>query len=222
MNKEAINLSNNLKYLREINKETQDDIAKLVNKQNTAVSNWEKGIREPDAVDLMKLAQHFDVSIDDLVISNLKSDNAEVYETKTIETIKIPVLGTIKAGTPIEAQEDILEYIDIPKNWTRGEKVFYGLKISGDSMYPKYQSNDVVIFEKSEDISRANGKDCAIMVNGYDATFKKFTLNENGIILTPLNQDNSDGFQTTFYNIEQVMNLPVKIVGIAIEKRTRL
>ena len=222
MKNEEIHLPNNLKYLREINKETQDDIAKIVDKQNTAISNWEKGIREPDAIDLKKLANHFDISIDDLVTKNLRFDNGELVNITPVETIKIPVLGVIKAGMPIEAQEDILEYIDIPKEWTKGEKTFYGLKISGDSMYPKYQTNDIVIFEKTEDTSRANGKDCAVMVNGYDATFKKFTLNESGVILTPLNQDNSDGFQTTFYNIEQVLNLPVKIIGIAVEKRTRL
>ena len=154
-------------------------------------------------------------------MKSLVFDNAEIVDINQ-NTIQIPVLGVIKAGTPIEAQENILEYIDIPKEWTRGNKKFYGLKISGDSMFPKYQPNDIVIFEQNEDTQKANGKDCAIMVNGYDATFKKFTLNENGVILTPLNQENSDGYQTTFYNIEQVLNLPVKIVGIAVEKRTRL
>ena len=148
-------------------------------------------------------------------------DNGELIDIDN-DTIKIPVLGVIKAGTPIEAQENILEYIDIPKTWIKGGKKFYGLKISGDSMFPKYQPNDIVIFEQSEDNVKANGKDCAVMVNGFDATFKKFTLNDNGIILTPLNQDNQDGYQTTFYSVDQVSNLPIKIVGIAVEKRTRL
>lgn len=154
-------------------------------------------------------------------MKSLSFDNGQIVDINQ-NTIKIPVLGVIKAGTPIEAQENILEYIDIPKEWTKGEKKFYGLKISGDSMFPKYQPNDIVIFEQNEDISIANGKDCAVMVNGDDATFKKFTLNDNGVILTPLNLENSDGFQTTFYNVEQVLNLPVRIVGIAVEKRTRL
>ena len=46
--------------------------------------------------------------------------------------------------------------------------------------------------------------------------------NENGITLLPLNLKNQDNYSPTFYNKEQIENLPVKIVGIAREKRTRL
>ena len=60
------------------------------------------------------------------------------------------------------------------------------------------------------------------MVNGYDATFKNVTISEDGITLVPLNLNNSDNYQPTFYNREQIEKLPVKIVGIAREKRTRL
>ena len=37
---------------------------------------------------------------------------------------------------------------------------------------PKYQEKDIVIFEYTNDYIAANKKDCAVMVNGYDATFK--------------------------------------------------
>lgn len=216
-----IYLSSNLKHLRTINGKTQDEVAKACSKKNTAVSNWEKGIREPDAIDLSILSDLFNVSIDDLMLRDLRFDNAELIDVSS-DTIQIPVLGVIKAGVAIEAQQDILEYIDIPKSWIKGGKSFYGLKISGDSMYPKYQQEDIVIFEKSNDYITANGKDCAVMVNGYDATFKNVTINESGITLVPFNLNNQDNYQPTFYNKEQVQNLPVKIVGIAREKRTRL
>lgn len=153
-------------------------------------------------------------TLDKLNEKKVRFDNAEPVEINT-DTVSIPVLGTIRAGTPIEAQEDIIDYIEIPKDWTKGGKEFYGLKISGDSMYPKYQSNDIVIFEKCEDMSVADGKDCAVLVNGFDATFKKFKLSLNGITLIPYNQDNSDGFETTYYDAEQVENLPIKVIGIA-------
>lgn len=152
---------------------------------------------------------------------HLRFDNASVIDIES-NKISIPVLGTIKAGVAIEAQQDILEYVDIPKEWTNGNKKFYGLKISGDSMYPKYNENDIVIFEQTEDYTTANNKDCAIMVNGFDATFKNVTINENGITLVPLNLNNQDEYKPTFYNKDQVETLPVKIIGIAREKRTRL
>ena len=55
-----------------------------------------------------------------------------------------------------------------------------------------------------------------------DATFKNVTISDNGITLVPFNLNNQDGYQPTFYNKEQIENLPVRIIGIAKEKRTRL
>lgn len=155
------------------------------------------------------------------LLQELSFDNGTLVDIDC-ETIQIPVLGTIKAGIAIEAQQDILEYINIPKDWVKGGKSYYGLQISGDSMFPKYNDNDIVIFEYIEDYILANNKDCAVIVNGYDATFKNVTITENGITLVPFNLNNSDGYKPTFYNKEQVEKLPVKIVGIAREKRTKL
>lgn len=177
---------------------------------------------------LKKIAKAMNMTINDLLIASgdvkvedLIFDNAEYVDIDT-DTVQIPVLGVIKAGIPIEAQENILEYIDIPKEWTKGGKNFYGLKISGDSMYPKYLENDIVIFEQNEDMELANNHDCAVLVNGNDATFKKVKLNQSGLTLIPFNLENGDGYEPTFYNAEQIQKIPVKIIGIAREKRTRL
>lgn len=192
----------------------------------TVDSILKRGIDNSNVGNVIKMCKALNISIDNLlenkdILFNLNFDNAEPIENYS-NIVKIPVLGTIKAGVPIEVQEDILEYVDIPQNWTLGGKEFYGLQISGDSMYPKYSENDIVIFEKTEDYTIANKKDCAVMVNGYDATFKNVTINESGITLVPFNLNNQDGYQPTFYNKEQIEKLPVKIVGIAREKRTRL
>lgn len=221
MNDNKIFLASNLKHLRILNKKTQEEVGEICNKTNTAVSNWEKGIREPDAVDLFTLSNYFNISIDDLMAKDLRFDNAEIIDI-TSDTVQIPVLGTIKAGVAIEAQEDIIEYVDIPKEWTKGNKQYYGLQISGDSMFPKYQEKDIVIFLQTNDYESANKKDCAVMVNGFDATFKNITITDGGITLVPLNINNSDNYQPTFYSKEQIEQLPVKIIGIAVEKRTRL
>lgn len=162
------------------------------------------------------LIQSGDVKVEDLIFDNAK----QIKISKNI--VKIPIYGTIKAGVPLEAQTDITEYVEIPQEWTKGGKKYYGLIISGDSMYPKYQTNDIVIFEHTEDMTIVNGKDCAVMVNGYDATFKNVRVNPNGIQLIPLNINNSDGYEPTFYDAEDIQKLPVKIVGIAREKRTKL
>ena len=209
-----------IKHYRTQKNITQQELGEYLNTTSQTISRYESGILEANQDVLFKLAEYFKVSINDF-FPPLNFDNAEIVPI-TNDTVQIPVLGTIKAGLPIEAQEDILEYIEIPKQWTKGGKSFYGLKISGDSMFPKYSEKDIVIFEQTNDYSIANNKDCAVMVNGFDATFKNVTISESGITLVPLNLNNQDNYLPTFYSKEQIESLPVKIIGIAREKRTRI
>ncbi len=215
--KEKTHIATNLKYLRAINGKSLNDVANICGKSDVAVHYWENGTREPNAVDIAKLSNYFDITVDDLLIKDLRFDNAEFVDINT-DTVSIPVLGIIRAGMPIEAQENIIDYVDIPREWTKGGKQFFGLKIKGNSMSPKYASGDTVVFESTEDFEYANNKDSCIMVNGFDATFKKFNINQSGVTLTPLNLENEDGYTTTFYDVEQVKELPVKVIGIARRK----
>ena len=189
----------------------------------TVDSILKRGIDNSNVGNVIKICKALDISIDSLldekeIISNLVFDNATKIDI-TNNIIKIPVLGVIKAGIPIEAQQDIIEYVEIPKKWTLGNKNFYGLLISGNSMTPKYNDKDIVIFEQSDDMVIANNKDCAILVNGFDATFKKIKLNDSGIKLIPYNLID---YEEVEYTKEQIESLPVKIIGIAKEKRTKI
>ncbi len=186
----------------------------------TIDSILKRGIDNSNVSNVIKMCKALDLSIDKTIekndlISNLNFDNC-IQVKNDSDIIKIPVLGVIKAGIPIEAQEDIIDYIEIPKDWTKGGKQYYGLKISGDSMYPKYNNDDIVIFLKTNEI--VNGKDCAVMVNGFDATFKKVLFQNDNIILQPYNSN----YQVQIFTKEQIEQLPVKIIGIAKEKRTKI
>ena len=147
----------------------------------------------------------------------LDFNNAEFVDLEE-DTINIPVLGRIPAGIPFEAIEDVIKYIDIPKEWTYGNKEYFGLLIDGNSMFPKYQNEDIVIFQKCEDPIKCNNKDCAVMVNGNDATFKKFIFNNNGVILQPYNME----YETKSFTPEEIQRLPVKLVGFAVQIRRDL
>ena len=209
--------STNLKFLREEKGLSQNKLARIVGVNQTTIARWEDDNRVPTIDNAIDVAKALDIPLPTLLGKDLRFDNAEIVELDS-NIIKIPVFGTIKAGIPIESQSNIIEYIDIPSNWTRGGKKFYGLKISGDSMFPKYSENDIVIFEQTNDIELYNGKDCAVMINGTESTFKKVLINEQGIALQPYNTD----YDIMMFSKEQVEQLPIKIVGIAVEKRTRL
>ena len=210
----------NLKYLRENRGVSISELSKKINVNQSTLSRWENEKNGATIDNAIDVANYFNISMADLVGRDLTFDNAILVDNS--EIIQIPVLGIIKAGTPIEAQEDIIEYINIPKDWTKGGKKFFGLLIKGDSMLPKYEEKDIVVFEITNDLEKINHKDCAVMVNGFDATFKNITITEDGISLVPLNINNSDNYTPKFYKKDQIINLPVRILGVAKEKRTRL
>lgn len=213
--------SKNLKFLRTQKGLSQNKLAEIIGVNQTTIARWEDDNRVPTIDNAVDVSNALNIPLPELLGKDLMFDNAQAIEVNP-NVVKIPVLGVIKAGTPIEAQENIIDYIEIPKEWLKGNKKFYGLLINGDSMFPKYLEKDIVIFEQNDDMQYANGKDCAVLVNGFDATFKRFNLNEDGITLTPLNIENSDGYTTTFYNVEQVQALPVKVIGIAKQIRRNI
>lgn len=191
---------------------SQEELAEFLKTTPQTISRYELGQRKTGNDILFDLANFFNVSINDF----FPYDN-ENYSFSP-NTIKIPVLGVIKAGIPIEAQEEILDYIDIPKPWIKGDKKLFGLKISGDSMFPKYQDGDTVIFEQDNDIAHYNNKDCAVIINQDNATFKQVLLNDNGMVLRPYNT----AYDIMIYDYNQINNLPIRIVGVAKGKWTEL
>lgn len=147
--------------------------------------------------------------------SEISIDNARYIETTT-KTIKIPVLGKVPAGVPIEAIQDILGYEEIPASMLKSGNNYFALKIDGDSMYPDYKTGDIIIIKQQSDCN--SGDDCVVMVNGDDATFKRVIKQEKSIILKPLNNN----YEHYYFNEYEILTKPVKIIGIAIEVRRKL
>lgn len=102
-------ISKNIKFLRLKYKVSQTELGNICNKGNTAVANWEKGIREPVAIDLAKIANYFHVSIDDLIKKDLlfeeKDEKKEFtpadfnYQTKE---------ALLKTSTLTESQKEYI------------------------------------------------------------------------------------------------------------------
>ena len=173
-----------------------------------AIKGWKNG-SSPTGDTVMKFARYFNVSTDYLLKGTKTETNAEY------RGIKVPVLGSIPAGIPLEAIEDIIDYEEIPPEWGRGGRSYFALKVSGDSMAPEYLNGDIVIFLAREDCE--SGDDCAVMINGEDATFKKVVKQLDGIVLQPINTS----YVPKFYNNEDVKNLPIAVIGIAVESRRK-
>lgn len=99
-----------------------------------------------------------------------------------IKTKKIPIVGTIAAGTPILAFENITGYESVLEN----EHVTFCLRVQGDSMNgARIYDGDLVYIRQQAEVE--NGEIAAIIVDGEAATIKRFYKYSNSIVLRPEN-----------------------------------
>lgn len=201
-----------LKELRDQYGYSQQDLANKIGVKQSTVGMWENGKNKPRHDTLIKLANIFNISIDELTGEGVES-NVQPFSYGETETIRIPVYGSIPAGIPMEAIEDILDYEEAPASWALGGKEFFALKIQGNSMEPEYRNGDVIIFLKQPDCE--NNEDCAVAINGNDWTFKRVEKLEDGVLIKPLNPD----YETKFFTREQCESLPVEVKGVFWEMR---
>ena len=152
---------------------------------------------------------------------DLNMEHIDDFQNLLIESTnnntKIPVLGSIPAGIPIELIEDILDYEDISEEMLKGGKEYFALKVKGSSMWPKYLDGDTIIVLKQDDCE--SGQDAIVMVNGNDGTFKRVIKKDNGITLEPINQQE---YNSVSYTNEEIIQLPVKILGVVKEIRRKI
>lgn len=134
--------------------------------------------------------------------------------TKKAKSVRIPVLGFVRAGIPMDAVEYIIDYEEISEEMARkGE--FFALQIRGDSMEPKISEGDVVIVRKQPDIE--SGEIAIVLVNGDEATIKKVQKFEGGINLIPSNP----AYEVRTFTNAQIESLPVQILGKVVELRAK-
>lgn len=194
-----------IKSAREDLKLTKRELAKRIGVHESSINKYEKGLVDIPLSKISELSRVLNVT--------------EAYlmgweDEQKAQGLQIPVLGTVAAGIPISAVEDILDYEEVPLSWeNQGE--FFGLRIKGDSMQPKMDDGDVVIVRQQSD---ANSGDTVIaLVNGDDATCKKLQKTENGIMLVSTNPN----YLPMFFTNEEIQTKPVVILGKVVELRSK-
>lgn len=186
---------------------SQAKLAKAIGVSQSTVGMWENGTNHPEHNTLLKIADFFQVPVDYLV-------GNEVEELRRVSTAtRIKVYGHVPAGIPLEAVEDVIDWEEIPSDWTKNGSEFLALKVKGNSMNPKYLDGDIIIIRKQPNCE--SGQDAVVFVNGYDATLKRVIKNGNSIILQPLNPEH----ETKIYGPGDDL---VTVLGIVVELRRKI
>ena len=205
--KQKLIFAPNFNHQLKIHGKTQKDICNLLNVSTSTVSDWSTAKKYPRIDKIQAIADYLDI---------YKSELTEEYHNQrhNIDAIKIPVLGKVVAGIPIEAIEEILDYEEINLELAKTGD-FFALQIKGDSMEPRMQEGDVVIVRKQETVD--TGDIAIVLVNGDEATVKKIKILNDGIMLIPFNSK----YDPWEYTAEDIEKLPVKIIGKVVELRAK-
>ncbi len=191
-----------LKLLRNQKHLSQAQLAKEIGVSSSTIAMWESGEREPKNYETLE------------IIADFFNVNMELLLTGTIAPTRIPVLGKVVAGIPLDAIEDIIDYEEIPHSMAKSGE-FFALQIKGDSMEPRIKEGDVVIVRKQPDVE--SGEVAIVLVNGDEATIKKVQKFNGGINLVPSNP----AYEVKTYSKDDIESLPVSIIGKVVELRAK-
>lgn len=169
-------------------------------------TDWKNGRSVPKADKLKKIAEYFGVSLDYLL--------GGAPELLPSQERKIPIIGEIRAGSPIITNEALLGYETAAVDDT--DEYFY-LKVQGDSMKDIGMIHgSLVLFRKQQYAD--DGDVVACLVGGDSATVKRFRRSQKNVYLLPENEDYSPIHLTT----DDFESGEARILGVAREIKIKL
>lgn len=187
---------------------TQLELAKKTELSRSYIGDIEKDRYNPSVSTLQLIATATNTPLENLLPSSKTPSS-------TGRGVRIPVLGRVVAGIPIEAVEEILDYEEItPELAATGE--FFALQVKGSSMEPTLRDGDVVIVKKQPTVD--SGDIAIVLVNGNDATVKEIKESPAGITLIG---HNAAIYTPQFYSNKEIQNMPVQIIGKVVEMRRK-
>lgn len=180
----------NLKYLRAKRGIEQIELARMLGKKSgSSISSWESGTYTPKIGTLAKIADIFNVDLDDLMNIDLSdtSTPTNLIPISRASIVSIPILGTIKCGQPILAEENITGYREELSDRLPSGNLFY-LRSQGDSMLPTIPEGSLVLIREQPTVEY--GEVAAVLVNGdTEATLKRVKKQGDIVMLIADNPD---------------------------------
>ena len=158
------------------------------------------------------VAQHVDTLVTKGLLIKGNNSARSLMPTEEVEAqvnekgIRLPILGLIAAGSPIETIEGHAETLEVPP-FMVGQKHSYVLQVKGESMIEDgIHSGDYVVVQEKEVPS--NGEVVVALVNNSEATLKRYYKEARRIRLQPAN--------SSMEPIYVDAGTPLKIQGVVI------
>ena len=133
---------------------------------------------------------------------------ARALPVASVDALELPVMGRIAAGTPIEAISEVSHHVAVPGSMLSGSGEHYALEVRGDSMIEAgINDGDVVVIR--EQSTAENGDIVVALVEGHEATLKRFRRRGDMIALEAANP----AYETRMLRADQV-KVQGRLVGL--------
>ena len=207
-------IRDNIVVLRQIYSITQEQLSDITGATVTTISGWENGKSDPRLHYLERIAEHFNISVDDLRSTShgLAAKQRASYMAAVPSDTTAPVCGYIPAGDPYEATEVSGEshWVD-PEVKSEHPNAFF-LVARGDSMDNLFPDGAYVLIDPD---SGPHDRDVvAIIVNGDEATIKRIFFAGDVIVLHPDSTNPKHKAQTI--DVSRTDAPMVRILGVAV------
>ena len=185
----------NIKYLRTKKKYSQQYLADALKIPRTTLGDYERGKTEPNLEMLVKLADFFDVKVDDLIRSNISHLDYEILRNKHMKVLAISVDNNNKENIELvdtKAEAGYLESYNDPEYIRELPKISFpnmpegsyrGFEIRGDSMLP-LEPGSIVICSYVEQIDHIKDNETYIVVSKQDGlVYKRVRVDQENMQL---------------------------------------
>ena len=212
--------ANRLKKAMSIRNIKAIELSEKTGISKSSLSEYINGKYEAKQDGVYLLAKALDVSEPWLMGLDVPMERINRTDTSNVfpladAPVKLPILGKISAGLPILATENIEGYEFAPSSYIRQGYEYFYLKVTGDSMNLKFNEGDIVLVQKQDYLE--NGEIGVILVNGDNATIKKFQQKNGFIFLEPMSTNPAN--QVQIYDPKEV---EIKIIGKAVSYQGKL
>ena len=197
--------------LLKTNKTTVYRVSKSTGISASTFTDWKNGRSVPKMDKIKLIADFFGVSLDYMLSGGASSDgiSAPVSGGK-----KVPIIGEIRAGSPIITNETLLGYEKAEVS--EADEYFY-LRVQGDSMKNIGMiEGSLVLFHKQQYAD--DGEIVACLVGGDSATVKRFKRVKKNVYLMPENEEYTPIKLTT----DDFESGDARILGVACEIKIKL
>lgn len=193
-----MNFGDKLKHIRQERNMTQEELAKLLGTTKQTISHYENSDREPNLKTAINYAKRLNVDIKFL------ADNFAAFDFAPPSFNAVPLVGQIACGSPVLAEENIKEYVDLPKHI----KADYALSCKGNSMIGAGIYDGDVVYIRQQPVVE-DGQIAAVLIDD-EATLKRVYHKNGTLILQPENPTHAP----LIFTGEELRT--VRVIGIAV------